>query len=99
MTHTTVNEAELRDLISGANDGIDLGVSNHVFDRWLAADAEALRGAFSCLNKHGANVWVFAADVRHYLQFSNDADRAAMAALTREQYAALLGWADEDWED
>lgn len=57
----------------------------------LDAVAEKLQAA-------GANLWAFSSDARQFWQFAGDAEKAALASLTKEEHFALLGeWTEEDW--
>ena len=78
----------------------ETGISNTVADRWAKADQEALSSAKKKIETMGANPWVFMADERHFYQYANEKDKAAKAALSTEEFDALLGpdW-DDDWDD
>ena len=74
----------------------ETGISNTIADRWAKANPTALKSAKSKIENMGANPWVFMADERHFYQYANEKDKAAKAALTPEEFDALLG---SDWDD
>ena len=59
---------------------------------WRAQDADALERVADKIDALGANVWAFVGDNRHYENFSDDADKALMAALTDAEAKAFLDW-------
>ena len=73
-------------------------VGGTVCRHWASQSAAVLDAAAEKIAAHGANPWVFAADARHFWQFSGAAEKAARLALTDEEHTALLGpWSDEDF--
>lgn len=60
---------------------------------WRAQPRELLISAAAKISSELANPWVFAADERHFAEFADDADRAALLAMSREEACALLDWA------
>ena len=77
----------------------ETGISNTVARRWAEANQKALSSAKKKIESMNANPWVFMADKRHFYQFATEVDKAAKAALTTEEFDALLGpdW-DDDWD-
>jgi len=65
---------------------------------WARQDQDLLDEVADLIERHGANPWMFAADARHFWQFCNRADLAAVQAMTAEQAAAVLNWDDEDFD-
>lgn len=73
-------------------------VGGTVCRNWAAQSVAVLDAAAEKIAAHGANPWVFAADARHFWQFAGAAEKAAMASLSSEEHAAILGeWDPEDW--
>lgn len=76
----------------------DLPLPNATASRWDANPA-LLALIEALIEAHGANMWVFTGDPRHFWQFATRADVAALMALTPEQHEVLLGeWTDDDWD-
>jgi len=76
-------------------------VGGTVCCHWAAQPAALLNAAAEKIAAHGANPWVFAADARHFHQFADAADRAALLAMTQQERLALLGeWDAErgEWD-
>lgn len=73
--------------------------SIRVFNHWQQ-NLPAVKTAVEVLAQHNANPCVFVGDSRHFGQFGDELDWAALVALTEEQQVALFGikWNDEDWQ-
>ena len=67
-------------------------VGRTVSQRWERQDSAALDAAAAKIAAHGGNPWVFAADERHFEQFSRAADQAALLAMEPAERAALLAF-------
>ena len=71
--------------------GYDVPISGMVYRRWEKANPHDLLSAFHKIHAHKANLWAFGADDRHFEQFADTHDGAALAALTEAEAKALLG--------
>jgi hypothetical protein len=71
--------------------GHDVPISGTVYRRWEKADKRELLSAFRKVEAHKANLWAFGADERHFEQFADTHDKAALVALTQAEAVALLG--------
>ena len=71
--------------------GYAVPVSGGTYRMWESANQDDLIGAFEKIKTHNANLWAFGADERHFEQFAEDADVRALAALSANEYAALIG--------
>lgn len=74
----------------------DMPVSFRLDCWWDGQDVALLDSAAAKILAHGANPWVFIADVRHFEQFAEDCDRAALASFSKDEVDALLDWEDLD---
>lgn len=71
----------------------DFPISRSTLAHWRAQPRELLISAAGTISAYKANPWVFAADERHFGQFADEADLAALRAMGREEACALLDWA------
>ena len=75
--------------------GHEVPVSGTVYRMWEQANHDDLLAAFIKIQAHNANLWAFGADERHFEQFADSNDTAALMALTEAEASALIG---PDWQ-
>jgi len=77
----------------------DIPVGQSKWDWWDKQPAAVLDAATNKVLDRGADPWVFGLDARGFHQFSGNAERSALLAMTDEERTALLGeWEKEDYD-
>jgi hypothetical protein len=76
----------------------DVPVSVTTVSHWPTQDRAALDSAARKIEAHGADPWVFTADVRRFAKFAGAAEYAALNEMASSDVKALLPWSEEDWE-